>query len=227
MKLNEDPCARSRQKTVEALDVLEKELGDNDYLVGNSFTIADLTAASLFYPLAGPPPSTHTHGGGERGVRRPREFMDSMTDRRGAHWVPTCTAATRLPSLSLGFVRRSRRVNIDAMAEALRPMFTFHSPMAHTPFEDARPCASCSRPVRDLRGLPLHGRAGGRRWHARADLPGARGGQAAAGPRPDAAGRRRADPRVHRDDQPASGLNALGQALAPKLETSSKGQSLT
>src|SRR3954454_11990670 len=55
MNIYEEPAARSRAKTVEALDTLEKELGDKDYLVGDSFSIADITAASLFYPLALPP----------------------------------------------------------------------------------------------------------------------------------------------------------------------------
>ena len=38
-----------------ALDRLEAELGDREYLVGDSFTVADLTAAALFYPLVRPP----------------------------------------------------------------------------------------------------------------------------------------------------------------------------
>jgi glutathione S-transferase len=99
MNINEDPCARSRQKTVEALDVLEKELGDNDYLVGNSFTIADLTAASLFYPLAGPPPEyPYPTVAASEVSDDARQFMDSMTDRRGAHWVADIYRRHRLPS---------------------------------------------------------------------------------------------------------------------------------
>jgi glutathione S-transferase len=41
-------------KTYAALDRLEAELGGRDYLVGDSFTVADLTAASLFHPLVRP-----------------------------------------------------------------------------------------------------------------------------------------------------------------------------
>jgi glutathione S-transferase len=42
-------------KVVAAFDRLESELGENEYLVGDRFTVADLTAAALFYPLVLPP----------------------------------------------------------------------------------------------------------------------------------------------------------------------------
>jgi glutathione S-transferase len=88
MNIYEDPSASSRQKVVEALDVLEEELSDRDYLIGHSFTLADLTAASLFYPLAGPPPEYPYPTVSPAAVSESaREFMDSLTDRPGAHWV--------------------------------------------------------------------------------------------------------------------------------------------
>jgi glutathione S-transferase len=43
---------RGQRRVLRALDRLEAELGANDYLVGERFTVADLTAASLFYPGA-------------------------------------------------------------------------------------------------------------------------------------------------------------------------------
>ena len=46
---------RSRTTLLEALDRIESERGGRDYLVGESFTVADLTAASLLYPLVWPP----------------------------------------------------------------------------------------------------------------------------------------------------------------------------
>src|SRR5439155_18723458 len=45
---------RARRRVLRALARLEAELGANDYLVGERFTVADLTAASLFYPLVLP-----------------------------------------------------------------------------------------------------------------------------------------------------------------------------
>jgi glutathione S-transferase len=44
----------ARVKLVEGLDRLEAELDGRDFLVGERFTIADLTAAALFYPLVLP-----------------------------------------------------------------------------------------------------------------------------------------------------------------------------
>jgi glutathione S-transferase len=47
----------ARQKIVAALDRLEAELeanGGGEFLIGDSFSVADLTAASLFYPVVGP-----------------------------------------------------------------------------------------------------------------------------------------------------------------------------
>lgn len=43
-----------RRKTVEAMDLIEAELGSSGYLVGKSFSVADLTAASLLFPLVMP-----------------------------------------------------------------------------------------------------------------------------------------------------------------------------
>ena len=45
----------ARGKVLAALDRLEAELDGNEYLVGDRFSVADLTAAALFYPLAFPP----------------------------------------------------------------------------------------------------------------------------------------------------------------------------
>lgn len=76
---------RSRAKVLAALDRLEAELGDDEYLVGEGFSVADLTAASLFYPLASP----------EEGPLRPdspsakgfEEFRQPLMERRGIKWV--------------------------------------------------------------------------------------------------------------------------------------------
>jgi glutathione S-transferase len=54
---DEAAAAVAREKIVAALDRLEAELdanGGGEFLVGDSFSAADLTAASLFYPVVGP-----------------------------------------------------------------------------------------------------------------------------------------------------------------------------
>jgi glutathione S-transferase len=73
----------ARRRVLEALDRLEAELGTNDYLVGERFTVADLTAASLFYPLVLP----------VEGPVRPQmpatfaRFREPLKQRRGFRWV--------------------------------------------------------------------------------------------------------------------------------------------
>ena len=52
--INADTAARGWEKTIAALDRLESELGGRDYLVGDGFTVADLTAAALLHPLVRP-----------------------------------------------------------------------------------------------------------------------------------------------------------------------------
>jgi glutathione S-transferase len=50
----EDAVKRSRETLAGALDRIESERAGRDYLVGNSFTVADLTGAALLYPLVWP-----------------------------------------------------------------------------------------------------------------------------------------------------------------------------
>jgi glutathione S-transferase len=96
--IREEPAAYSRAKTVEALDTLEKELGDNEYLVGDRFSIADVTAASLFYPLALPPEFPYTSPAFEDLPEGARDFMGSMRERPGAKWVAEMYRRHRLPA---------------------------------------------------------------------------------------------------------------------------------
>jgi glutathione S-transferase len=53
-ELTEEGAARSRVKLTEALDRIIHELQPSGYLVGSAFSIADLTAAALLFPLAWP-----------------------------------------------------------------------------------------------------------------------------------------------------------------------------
>lgn len=46
---------RSEKKILDALDRIVADQGPDGYLVGSRFSVADLTAASLMYPLAWPP----------------------------------------------------------------------------------------------------------------------------------------------------------------------------
>jgi glutathione S-transferase len=70
---------------VDGLDRLESELdgGSGEFLVGGRFTIADLTAAALFYPLVLPPE------GPWQAVRTAafEEVQASVRERDGFRWV--------------------------------------------------------------------------------------------------------------------------------------------
>ncbi|HEX4733680.1 MAG TPA: glutathione S-transferase family protein [Thermoleophilaceae bacterium] len=98
MNIYEEPAARSRVKCVEALDTLERELGDNQYLVGDGFSTADLTAASLFYPIALPPEFPYTSPSWDQLPEGAREFLGEMRERPGAQWVGEMYRRHRLPA---------------------------------------------------------------------------------------------------------------------------------
>ena len=90
-------AADARRKIELAMDRLEDELGDADYLVGDRFTVADLTAASLFYPFAQPAEGPHVL------TEIPPAFEDFVAgfrDRRGVAYVAEMFARHRKPATS-------------------------------------------------------------------------------------------------------------------------------
>jgi glutathione S-transferase len=80
---SEERAERARHEVVAGLDRLESELDGNEYLVGDRFTVADLSAAALFYPLVlptqgpdlGDPPAAF------------ESFREPLKDRPGYRWV--------------------------------------------------------------------------------------------------------------------------------------------
>ena len=54
-KINAASAEVAREKTFAALDRIERELQPSGYLVGDGFSVADLTAAALLYPIVQPP----------------------------------------------------------------------------------------------------------------------------------------------------------------------------
>jgi len=84
---DEEAAAVAREKVVAALDRLDAELerGEGEFLVGDRFSVADLTAAALFFPLVLPP-----EGPVSSDAPRPPaldRFRESLSDRPGYHWV--------------------------------------------------------------------------------------------------------------------------------------------
>ena len=95
----------SRAKVLAGLDRLEAELGDGEYLVGERFSVADLTAASLFYPLALPEEGPlNAESPSAKGFD---EFRAPLEERRGVKWVKEMFRRHRKPAKALS--RRSAR----------------------------------------------------------------------------------------------------------------------
>ena len=95
---SDDAAATARAKIVAAFDLLEAELalGEGDYLVGDEFSVADLTAASLFYPVVNPPEGPLPPG--QPVPPAYERFQASLRDRPGFAWVEQTYRRHRLPS---------------------------------------------------------------------------------------------------------------------------------
>ena len=81
-----DPAAAAlaRERIEMGFNRIESELGGGDYLVGDAFSVADLTAASIYYPFVRPPE------GPQILIDLPpalEEYRESFADRRGFEWI--------------------------------------------------------------------------------------------------------------------------------------------
>jgi glutathione S-transferase len=92
---SEEAAALARGKIVAALDRLEAELDSNEYLVGDSFGVADLTAAALFYPLV--LPDEGPLAGDEPPPAGLAEFRAPLEERPGYKWVEETFRRHRTP----------------------------------------------------------------------------------------------------------------------------------
>jgi glutathione S-transferase len=84
----------ARAKILAALDRLEDELGDSRYLVGDRFTVADLAAAALLYPLVLPPEGPPFI---ERMPEAYERFRAPLRERPAYRWVQDIFARHRKP----------------------------------------------------------------------------------------------------------------------------------
>jgi glutathione S-transferase len=80
----DDGAEQAIEKIRAGFDRLEAELGTADHLVGDTFGVADLTAASLLYPLVRPPEALVTI---ERMPEPVERLRAELRERRGYRWV--------------------------------------------------------------------------------------------------------------------------------------------
>ena len=84
MGITDDGAARSLVRFEAALDRLDRELGTSDHLVGDAFTVADLTAAALLSPLTQPPEYPYSTPPLPRAIA---EFQSRYAKRRSFEWA--------------------------------------------------------------------------------------------------------------------------------------------
>jgi glutathione S-transferase len=85
LEINPAAAEASREKTVAAIDRLEEEIGPSGYLVGDSFTVADLAAAVLLSPVVRPPEFPYPSV--TEAPDSARAFLDPLARRAGGQWV--------------------------------------------------------------------------------------------------------------------------------------------
>ena len=91
-----DRVNRSREIVLTAFRKLETELGTGDYLVGDSFTVADLTAASILGLIVVPPEFPYIKLDPDERAQAFREYRSSLEDLSGFQWVKEMYARHRL-----------------------------------------------------------------------------------------------------------------------------------
>ncbi|MBA2630201.1 MAG: glutathione S-transferase family protein [Thermoleophilaceae bacterium] len=89
---DDDGARRAREAVVASMDRLESELQPSGYLVGDSFTVADLTAAALFTPALHPPGRPFMPSAVVPAVQ---ELREELAARPGGEWVTRMYAEHR------------------------------------------------------------------------------------------------------------------------------------
>ena len=94
-RIRPETVEESRAKVRAAFDRLEAEVGPSGYLVGESFTVADLTAASILSPIVMPPEFPYIKLHPDDRTAQSRRFRDSLKERPGFEWVEDMYARHR------------------------------------------------------------------------------------------------------------------------------------
>jgi glutathione S-transferase len=94
-EIQPDRVAHSREVVRAALHKVEAEAGPGGYLVGDSFTVADLTAASILALVVVPPEFPYIKLHPDERATQFREFRASLKHRPGFKWVEDMYARRR------------------------------------------------------------------------------------------------------------------------------------
>ena len=94
-RIRPETVDESRAKVRAAFDKLEADVGPSGYLVGESFTVADLTAASILGLIVVPPEFPYIKVHPDDRTAQFRRFRDSLRDRPGFKWVEDMYARHR------------------------------------------------------------------------------------------------------------------------------------
>jgi glutathione S-transferase len=84
MNINAETAAEAREITRAAFDYVAKEPNESGYLVGDRFTVADLTCAALLMPCV---PVSEWGGPVDAQTKKNHAFLAEWADHPGAEWV--------------------------------------------------------------------------------------------------------------------------------------------
>lgn len=90
--VNEAAAAEALAGIRAAMDRLESELQPSGYLVGDSFTVADLTACAMFTPLLAPPQRPYAPA---KVAPQVMELREELAARPGGKWIEEMYARHR------------------------------------------------------------------------------------------------------------------------------------
>jgi glutathione S-transferase len=94
-RIRPETVEKSRESVRAAFGKVEGEVGSSGYLIGESFTVADLTAASILAPIVMPPEFPYIKLHPDDRTPQSRRFRDSLKDRPGYKWVEAMYARHR------------------------------------------------------------------------------------------------------------------------------------
>jgi glutathione S-transferase len=94
-QIRPETVEESREQVRAAFEKVEAEVGPSGYLVGDSFTVADLTAASILGLIVVPPEFPYIKLHPDERTAEFRRFRDSLSERPGFKWVQNTYARHR------------------------------------------------------------------------------------------------------------------------------------